>query len=306
MTETSSPQRFRGKVALISGAARGQGRSHAVAMAREGADIVIIDICEPIAGAEPYESATEADLKETVRVVQDTGRRCLGVTGDARDADAVEAVTARAIEEFGRLDVLIVNHGIVMNRTWEQMTHDMWDTMIGINLTAAWRLSKAAIPYMIRQRSGSIIYTSSVAALTPYAALAGYSAAKAGLLGLMRSLAAELAPHLIRVNAVMPGNVGTPMLLNPGVAAMFAGREGATIEDMKLPAQSTMLLPVPWLEPEDITHGVLYLASDQARYVTGIALPIDGGTLCQPPGVPPIAAERIAELESQLAQATAR
>ena len=255
--------RFRGKSVFVTGGARGQGRSHAVAMAQEGASIVTIDICEPIPGAEPYESATEADLKETARLVEAAGQRCIAVKADARDEAAVEAVTGRAIEEFGRLDVLIVNHGIVMNRTWEQMTNDMWDTIIGINLTAPWRVAKAVIPHMVRQQGGSIIFTSSVAALTPYAALAGYSASKAGLLGLTRSLAAELAPHLIRVNAVLPGNVGTPMLLNPGVAAMFAGRDGATIEDMKFPAQSTMLLPIPWMEAEDISNGVLFLASEE-------------------------------------------
>ena len=302
MSSESADKKFEGKVAFISGGARGQGRSHALALARGGADIVIIDICSPIPGAEPYEASTEADLLETQRMVESIGKKCLAVKADARDEAAVQAVATRAVEEFGRLDILLVNHGIVMNRTWDKMTCDMWDTIVGINLSAAWRLTRAVVPQMVSQGGGSIIFTSSVAAMTPYAALAGYSAAKAGLLGLMRSLAAELAPHLIRVNALMPGNVGTPMLLNPGVAEMFTGRPGATIEDMKFPAQSTMLLPVPWLEPEDITYGVLFLASDEARYITGIALPIDGGTLCQPPGAPPIVAARIAELEAQLAK----
>jgi (+)-trans-carveol dehydrogenase len=301
MSAQSGRNRFDGKVAFITGGARGQGRSHALAMAAEGADIVTIDICAPIPGAEPYEPGTEADLAETVKLVEELGRRCIGVRADARDADAVAAVVDRAAAELGRIDILVVNHGIVMNRTWDQMTNDQWDTMIGINLTAGWRVAKAVIPQMVAQGKGSIIFTSSVAAIAPYAALAGYTAAKAGLVGLTRALAAELAPHWIRVNAVLPGNVGTPMLLNAGVAEMFAGRAGATIEDMKFPAQSSMLLPVPWVESEDVTHGVLYLASDEARYVTGIALPIDAGTLAQPPGVPPVAAARIGELEARLA-----
>jgi (+)-trans-carveol dehydrogenase len=301
MSDASGRGRLQGKAAFITGGARGQGRSHAVTMAREGADIVTIDICRPIPEVAPYETATEADLQETVAQVEALGRRCLAVKADARDGDAVQAVVERAIAELGHIDVLAVNHGVVVNRPWDETTDAMWDTVIACNLSAPWRVARAVIPHMVEQGGGSIVFTASTAAVKPYAALAAYSAAKAGLLGLMRALATELAPHWIRVNAVLPTNVSTPMMLNDGVVEMYTGRKDGTIKDMEFPAQAALLLPLPWVEPQDISNGVLFLASDEARYVTGIELPIDGGTLTQPPGIPPIAAQRLGELEWQAA-----
>ncbi|MDT5084877.1 MAG: hypothetical protein QOI79_2748 [Mycobacterium sp.] len=293
--------RLDGKVALITGGGRGQGRSHAQLLAREGADIVVTDICEPIPAVAPYDTATQDDLDTTAKLVENLDRRCLAIKADARSSAEMKRVVDTAVAEFGRIDVLAVNHGVAINLPWDQQTDTVWDTVIENNLSAVWRVARAVVPQMISQGSGSIIFTASTAAVTPYPSLSAYSAAKTGVLGLMRSLATELGPHTIRVNAVLPGNTGTPMLHSQSVLDMFNGGPGGTVEKMQFPSQATMLLPIPWLEPEDISAAVLFLASDDARHITGVALPVDGGTLTQPPGIPAIAATRIGELEAQLA-----
>ncbi|MCU1477559.1 MAG: NAD(P)-dependent oxidoreductase [Subtercola sp.] len=293
--------RLDGKVALITGGGRGQGRSHARLLASEGADIIVTDICEPIAEVAPYETSTQADLDETARLVELFDRRCLAVKADARSSVEMGEVVDQAIAEFGQIDILAVNHGVAINLPWDQQTDEIWDTVVETNLSAPWRVAKAVIPHMVSRQRGSIIFTASTAAMTAYPSLSAYSAAKTGVLGLMRSLATELGPHSIRVNAVMPGNTGTPMLHSQSVLDMFNGGPGGSKEKMVFPSQATMLLPIAWLEPEDISEAVLFLASDAARYITGVALPVDGGTLAQPPGIPAIAAERIGALEWQLA-----
>jgi SDR family mycofactocin-dependent oxidoreductase len=293
--------RLDGKVALITGGGRGQGRSHAQLLAREGADIVVTDICEPIPAVAPYDTATQDDLDTTAKLVENLDRRCLAIKADARSSAEMKRVVDTAVAEFGRIDVLAVNHGVAINLPWDQQTDTVWDTVIENNLSAVWRVARAVVPQMISQGSGSIIFTASTAAVTPYPSLSAYSAAKTGVLGLMRSLATELGPYTIRVNAVLPGNTGTPMLHSQSVLDMFNGGPGGTVEKMQFPSQATMLLPIPWLEPEDISAAVLFLASDDARHITGVALPVDGGTLTQPPGIPAIAATRIGELEAQLA-----
>jgi (+)-trans-carveol dehydrogenase len=293
--------RLDGKVALITGGGRGQGRSHAQLLAREGADIVVTDICEPIPAVAPYDTATQDDLDTTAKLVENLDRRCLAIKADARSSAEMKRVVDTAVAEVGRIDVLAVNHGVAINLPWDQQTDTVWDTVIENNLSAVWRVARAVVPQMISQGSGSIIFTASTAAVTPYPSLSAYSAAKTGVLGLMRSLATELGPHTIRVNAVLPGNTGTPMLHSQSVLDMFNGGPGGTVEKMQFPSQATMLLPIPWLEPEDISAAVLFLASDDARHITGVALPVDGGTLTQPPGIPAIAATRIGELEAQLA-----
>ncbi|MDT5292162.1 MAG: hypothetical protein QOF88_7051 [Mycobacterium sp.] len=293
--------RLDGKVALITGGGRGQGRSHAQLLAREGADIVVTDICEPIPAVAPYDTATQDDLDTTAKLVENLDRRCLAIKADARSSAEMKRVVDTAVAEFGRIDVLAVNHGVAINLPWDQQTDTVWDTVIENNLSAVWRVARAVVPQMISQGSGSIIFTASTAAVTPYPSLSAYSAAKTGVLGLMRSLATELGPYTIRVNAVLPGNTGTPMLHSQSVLDMFNGGPGGTVEKMQFPSQATMLLPIPWLEPEDISAAVSFLASDDARHITGVALPVDGGTLTQPPGIPAIAATRIGELEAQLA-----
>ncbi|MDT5198710.1 MAG: hypothetical protein QOH34_232 [Mycobacterium sp.] len=293
--------RLDGRVALITGGARGQGRSHAQRLASEGADIVVTDICEPIPAVAPYDTATQDDLDTTAKLVENLDRRCLALKADARSSADMQRVVDTAVAEFGHIDVLAVNHGVAINLPWDRQTDEIWDTVLENNLSAVWRVARAVVPQMISQGSGSIIFTASTAAVTPYPSLSAYSAAKTGVLGLMRSLATELGPYTIRVNAVLPGNTGTPMLHSQSVLDMFNGGPGGTVEKMRFPSQATMLLPIPWLEPEDISAAVSFLASDDARHITGVALPVDGGTLTQPPGIPAIAATRIGELEAQLA-----
>jgi (+)-trans-carveol dehydrogenase len=289
--------RVDGKVALITGGARGQGRSHAVTLAREGADIAVIDICAPIPEVLPYEAAGESDLQETVRLVEDLGRRAVGIKADVRNSQEMTAAVHQVISELGRIDILSVNHGVVAFRPWDEQSDDVWDAVIDINLTGGWRAAKAVAPHMVYQRGGSIIFTASTAGLRAYTELSAYVASKAGVIGLMKALSAELAPHSIRVNAVLPANCATPMLHGQALIDQFVGHEQATLEEMEFPSQAMGLLPIPWVEPEDVSKAVLFLGSDESRYVTGISLPVDGGTLGQPPGIPPSAAKRLDRLE---------
>lgn len=293
--------RMDGKVAFITGGARGQGRSHALVLAREGADVVITDICEPIPEVAPYRPATDDDLAETQKMVESLDRRCLAIKADARSSEQMSAAVDQAMNDFGRIDAVAVNHGVATYMPWDQQTDEFWDATIETNLSAPWRVVKPIIPHMVEQGSGSIIFTASFAAVKPAHALSAYSASKAGLVGLMGVLASELAPHNIRVNAILPGSCATPMLLDQHMLDLFNGGPGGTVESVRFPSMATMLLPIPWLEPEDISHGVLFLASDESRHVTGISLPIDGGMLGQPPGIPPIAAEALGSMQAQLA-----
>lgn len=294
-----------GKVAFITGGAQGQGRSHAVTLAKEGADIVVTDILEPIPETLPYETSKPEHLAETVRLVEELDRRCLSIKADARSSSEMKGAVDQAIGEFGKIDILSVNHGLTINVGWDVQTDEIWDTTVDNNLNACWRTARAVIPHMIENGGGAIVFTSSAAAQTAYASLSAYTAAKTGVIGLMRSLATELAPHWIRVNAILPGAVATQMLHSQSVIDMFTGKPGATIEEMAPPAQAMSLLPLPWIEPVDISNGLLYLVSDMGRYVTGIELPIDAGTVHQPAGVPPATAARLGELEAWYAQAQA-
>lgn len=289
-------KRLAGKIALITGAARGQGRAHAVRLAAEGATIIATDLCEQMDNV-GYPLSTEDDLRETERLVEEQDQRCVAIKADARDFAQMENVVARTIDEFGRIDVLAVNHGILIAEPWDQWTEKDWTTVIDTNLTGVWNSTRPVLPHMVEQGSGSIIFTASVSGLLGQVGMLPYNAAKHGVVGLMRSLAATMGPHNIRVNTVCPGNVGSPMLLNDMVATMFAGgAPGATIDDIKFPAQAMNLLPVPWVEPVDVSNAVLFLASDEARYITGTNLTVDAGFFNTPRGVPAIAAERIAEL----------
>ena len=288
--------RLAGRVALVTGAARGQGRAHAVRLAEEGADIVATDLCEDMASV-GYDLATEDDLKETTRLVEALDRRCVSIKADSRDIEVMEKVTETAMSELGRIDVLVVNHGILIMRSWDEWTQGDWQDLLDTNLTGVWNATRPVLPHMVAAGSGSIIFTASVSGLLAQVGMLPYNAAKHGVVGLMRSLSATMGPHNIRVNTVCPGNVGSPMLLNDMVATAFAGgAPGATVEDIRFPAQAMNLLPVPWVEPVDVSNAVLFLASDEARYVTGVNLPVDAGFLNTPRGVPAIAAERIAQL----------
>jgi (+)-trans-carveol dehydrogenase len=272
--------RVEGKVAFITGAARGQGRSHAVTLAREGADIIAVDIDAQI-GTVPYAMATAEDLAQTVKEVESAGRRIVATQADVRDYDALKQALDDGVAQLGRLDIVSANAGIVSFGRAEELPEQTWRDVIDVNLTGEWHAAKAAIPHLrAGGRGGSIILTSSDAGLAGFLNLAHYVASKHGVVGLMRTLALELAPDFIRVNSIHPTNVDTPMVMNPATYRMFRpDLENPTADDMAEPATEGNALPIPWVEPADISNAVLWLASDESRYVTGVTLPVDAGWL---------------------------
>ena len=273
--------RVEGKVAFITGAARGQGRSHAIRLAQEGADIIAVDICEDVPGI-PYPGATEADLAETVKLVEALDRRIVAAKADVRDYAGLKAVLDDGVAQLGRLDIVSANAGIgtAPVHSWE-MDESVWQTMIDINLTGVWHTTKAVIPHLIEGgHGGSIILTSSAAGLQAYENIAHYVSAKHGVVGLMRTLALELAPHFIRVNSIHPTQVDTPMIQNEPTWRLFRpDLEHPTEADFAPASQAMNALPIPWVDPVDISNAVLFLASDESRYVTGVALPVDAGAV---------------------------
>jgi len=272
--------RVEGKVAFITGAARGQGRSHALRLAQEGADIIAVDACHGF-DTVPYDGATEADLAETVKQVEELDRRILAQQADVRDLSALQRVAEEGLSQFGQIDIVCANAGIASFAPALEMTEQMWQDVIDINLTGIWKTVKATAPSMVeRGQGGSIILTSSVAGLSAFPGLAHYTAAKHGVTGLMRTLAVELAPHRIRVNSVHPTTVDTPMVANETAWSLFMGGvQGATREQAAVGMKALNALPVPWVEPVDISNAVLYLACDESRYVTGTTMVIDAGAL---------------------------
>jgi len=274
--------RLEGKVAFITGAARGQGRSHAIRLAQEGADIIAIDVLEEIPDA-PYAGATEEDLAETVRQVEALDRRIIATKADVRDFDAVKAAVDAGVAQLGRLDIVSANAGIstAMSPT-QDLGEDVWGDMLDVNLSGVWRTCKATIPHLKAAGGGSIILTSSVAGLIGYGNIAHYVSAKHGVVGLMRTLALELAPDMIRVNSVHPTTVDTPMVDNEATFRLFRpDLDKPTKDDFAQAAIAMNALPVPWVEAVDISNAVLFLASDEARYITGVTLPIDAGSIAK-------------------------
>ena len=292
-----------GKVVLITGGARGQGRSHAVRMAEEGADIILTDVCAQLPFVD-YDMATVEDLAETVQMVEKLGRRCLSYVADARDVTKMRQVVDEAVSELGRLDTVLINHGIsTRHDIHTEDADEIWDLVVDTNLSAVFKTARAAVPHMM-ENGGSIIVTASAAGLVPLFGNTAYAAAKHGVIGLVRTLAAELGPHWIRVNAVCPTAVSTPLFLNDAHIKAFCGDEpGKTFEDMKWPSQSLNLLPVPWIDADAVSSAMLYLASDDAKYVTGVALPVDAGMTAQPPGITPFIGERLWELSQNTSTA---
>lgn len=266
-----------GKVALITGGARGQGRSHALTLAREGADIVVCDIAAQMATV-PYPMATAAQLEETVRLVEELDRRCLAVRADVRDSGQVAAAVERAISEFGKIDILLANAGILSFSPIAEMSDQVWNEMIAVNLTGVFNSIRAVLPHMIRQKSGRIVATSSVAGRMGMANIGHYAAAKWGVLGLVKSLALEVAEHGITVNAVCPTTVSTDMIHNEGTYRLFRPDLPNPTREDAIPAfQSLNALPIPWVEAQDISNAILFLVSDDARYITGEAIHVAAG-----------------------------
>ena len=278
--------RVEGKVAFITGAARGQGRSHAVRLAQEGADIIAVDVCQDI-GTTPYPGAREEDLDQTVKEVEALDRRIVARQADVRDLGSLQAAVDEGLAQFGQIDIVCANAGIGSFAPALELTEEVWDDVVDINLTGVWKTVKATAPSMVeRGQGGSVILTSSIAGLIAFPNLAHYTAAKHGVTGLMRTLAVELAPHHIRVNSVHPTTVDTPMIANEAIWGLFLGGvAGATREQAAGGMTALNALPVPWVEAVDISNAVLYLASDEARYVTGTTTVVDAGAM-QPFKIP--------------------
>jgi (+)-trans-carveol dehydrogenase len=272
--------RVEGKVAFITGAARGQGRAHAVRLAQEGADIIAVDICKQIDSVQ-IPLSTPEDLAETADLVKGHNRRIYTAEVDVRDYDALKAAVDAGVEQMGRLDIIVANAGIGNGgATLDKTSEGDWTDMIDVNLGGVWKSVKAGVPHILAGgRGGSIILTSSVGGLKAYPHTGHYVAAKHGVVGLMRTFAVELGAQNIRVNSVHPTNVNTPLFMNDGTMKLFRpDLENPGPDDMKVVGQLMHTLPIGWVEPEDIANAVLFLASDEARYITGVTLPVDGGS----------------------------
>jgi SDR family mycofactocin-dependent oxidoreductase len=263
-----------GRVAFITGAARGQGRAHAVRMANEGANIIAVDLAGLLPPDVPYDSATPEDLAETVRLVEGAGGRIIAKAADTRDLEALRAVVNEGVSEFGRLDVIVANAGICIPSRWDQISTRAFRDVVDINLIGTWNTVMAGAQHIVDgERGGSIILISSYAGVKMQPFMVHYTASKHGVTGLARAFAAELGPHNIRVNSVHPGPVPTPM----GSGDMINSLVAASASNPGLHAMGTPFLPEYACEPEDVANAVCWLASDEARYVTAIQLSVDQG-----------------------------
>lgn len=262
--------RVAGKVALVTGAARGQGRSHALALAREGADVIAVDICRDYDTVD-YPMATVGELEQTARDIERLDRRAVALRADVRDAAALTAAVDAAVAELGRLDVVVANAGICVLRAWDEVTTRMWQDTLDTNLTGAWNTMTACVPHLKAAGGGSIICTGSTTALKGSPFFAPYVAAKHGLVGLAEMMANELGQDRIRVNTVHPTGVRTTLTQGLG------GLDELIERNPTLGPIFWNTLPVKFVDADDISHAVLYLASDESRYVTGLSLKVDAG-----------------------------
>jgi len=264
-----------GKVALVTGAARGQGRSHAVALARAGADVALIDRCADVESI-PYSLATKEELEETARLVTETGRKAYSCQVDVRDVDDMRQSVKQVVGELGDLDIVIANAGVVAAGKLDPLDDTLYRDIVETNLFGVWNTISATVGSIQAKGSGgSIILISSTQGLTGRggdgsAAAFGYASAKHGVVGLMRSAAFAYAQDNIRVNSIHPTGVATPMVLNEHMGRFFTETPNAA-------AMAANLLPVPFIDAEDVTHAVMYLVSNRARYLTGVTLPVDAG-----------------------------
>ena len=271
-----------GKVALVTGAGRGQGRSHALRLAAEGADVIAVDVAAHSVETISYALASEAELDETVKQIESMGRRAVKAVADVRSLSELQQAADAGLSELGKIDIVCANAGIGSWAVAWEMTEQQWKDMIDINLTGVFNTVRATLPSMVeRGKGGSVVLTSSTAGLRAYANTAHYTAAKHGVIGLMKVLAQEAGPHRIRVNAVCPTTVRTPLVINDSTFELFAPHlENPTEDDVREPFEGLNILPgVAWIEPSDVSDAVVFLCSDAARFITGVALPIDAGNI---------------------------
>lgn len=266
------------KVALVTGAARGQGRAEACRLARDGYDLLLVDLCADIPGI-PYPLARPEDLAETARLVADAGRRVEARRADVRDAAALETAVAEGAAALGGLDAVVANAGVFAAAPVAETDPGTWQAILDTNLGGAWNTARAALPLLL-EGGGAMVFVASIAGLKGIENLGAYAAAKHGVIGLMRTLAIEMAPRGVRVNAVCPTNVGTDLLHNEAIYRLFVPNDPHR-DDAALRTAFQMVnrMPVPWIEPEDVAEAVSWLLSDAARFVTGTALAVDAGAL---------------------------
>lgn len=266
---------FTDRVALITGGARGMGRSHAAALARAGADVVLFDRCDDVDGV-GYPLASREDLEETARLVKDEGRAALTVTGDVRDRAALDAAVAETLDRFGRLDILLANAGVSAATAILGGQSEVWDEVTAINLTGVYNSMRAAAPAMVKARWGRIVATSSMMGRTAMPAQAAYAASKWGVIGLVKSAAQDLAGHGVTVNAVAPGNVNTPMINNDALFRLVRpDLENPTAADAAPFLQGLHVQPVPWLAPEEVTAAIMFLLASE--HITGSVIDVNAG-----------------------------
>lgn len=269
--------KFDGRVVAITGGAREQGRSHALAFAREGADVAFCDIASQL-GSVPYRMSTQEDLQETVRLVENLDRRCVATTADVRDKGQVDRFVEQARTELGRIDFCLANAGIFTFSTVAEMSDDTWNETIGTNLTGVFHTMRAVVPTMIEQGFGRIIATSSMLGKVGFPNVAHYCAAKWGVIGLVKSLAQEVAASGITVNSISPSTVGTIMIQNEAAYKLFApDQESPTFEDARPAFESLNPMSLPWVEPSDISNTMVFLCSEEARYITGETIAVAAG-----------------------------
>jgi SDR family mycofactocin-dependent oxidoreductase len=270
--------RVEGKVAFITGAARSQGRSHALRLAQEGADVIAVDMCAPVESIQMYPPATEEDLAETVRQVEALDRRIVATRADVRDPAALRAAVDEGVAQLGRLDIVLANAGVFELAPSLELTDSAWQEMIDINLTGVWNTCRVALPHLIESGGGSIVITSSTAGLKGTPNTIHYTAAKHGVIGVMRTLANEFGKQSVRVNTVHPTGVDTVMIQNEKTWGLFTPDDpNPTREKFAELFETLHPLPVPHVDPVDISNAILFLVSDEARYITGVTLPVDAG-----------------------------
>jgi SDR family mycofactocin-dependent oxidoreductase len=271
--------RVAGKVAFITGAARSQGRSHALRLAEEGADIIAVDLCGPVESVRMYPPATAEDLAETVRQVEQLDRRIVATQADVRDPGALRAAVDDGVAQLGRLDIVLANAGVFELSPSLELSDDAWHEMIDINLTGVWNTCKVALPHLVDGgRGGSIVITSSTAGLKGTPNTIHYTAAKHGIVGVMRTLANEFGAQAIRVNTVHPTGVDTVMIQNMKTWGLFTPDDPEPSREKFTELFETLHpLPVAYIDPVDISNAILFLVSDEARYITGVTLPVDAG-----------------------------